>query len=647
MSCRLHVFAVRHFPQRLALLLLLSIALLHAEEIKIAETIPLAPQKQSIAEGESLEYSLPIVKKSDGSWKKGHRVGLRIHAFAQNTAYTGWTMLMRLAVNDKLVERFDCNRLPRLINRPEIKKMDGGEHARYYGDPWYVSYAKSWDVCYGPDFVEPPERFLASFEEDVTDYLFDIDDLVAVDAPIKITVTNIANEIGGLQKLTAATGRRFPLVVKEISLQIFENPEDRAPASKRIPPPTKEQSAAATARLSPLPPFSVERERAVLNAMKFAEDNFRNCERIDKRGNVIPGHVWLSYDSNAKNSDSFIPQLDLAKEAGVGLIKVHAYWADIHGKSPFLLRDAETEKDFLHLIDLCHERGMKFIVYASPAWVKLNKAYDKRWEFSDPSMKMLKPQKWGLACTGSPEFRSFFFNGIDTLFKTYPVDGIYIDHGIYDEKERACQAEGHIHPFAKSDNYASSDDLLTKLYALCKAHGKLLYLFAESKPGTENYCDVQYVGESTPSMQAHLDRHRSFKSNLFFLPMAHFTYYSWREVYACTMPLGHFPLLSYPWKRVEGDDCLWFRHFLPLWTALSQPGTRIYRDIKESPVITSRFDKAIVTAFVNDAVYLVVANLNYKPQNIAFSKEMLNLENGSKAQTFTVPERDLLILRME
>ena len=158
---------------------------------------------------------------------------------------------------------------------------------------------------------------------------------------------------------------------------------------------------------------------------------------------------------------------------------------------------------------------------------------------------------------------------------------------------------------------------------------------------------MQYVGESTPSMSAHIERHRNLKGNIFFLPMYHgFAYYSPREVYACTMALGHFPLASCSWQKTWDMEFTWFKHFLGIWSAMSKEGTHIFRDVKKSPLVKKAPDNTILTAFVNTDTYLVITNLNKTPVQYSFTQDIEDMESGKKALEHTVPERDFRILRL-
>ncbi len=615
--------------------------------VKTIRSVPLETKRFILQAGENRELTGPIIKNSI-KVNRTERVGLRIRAFAESETYGGgWAMLMQLAVNDRLVERLNSDHQPRLVNRPDTKQLTGGPNVRYNGSSWYDRFMKSWDVCYGPDYISG-KPFNVHFKEDVVDYLFDVDDLIAIDAPVRVKIINVADQSEGLRNLIKLKDARFPLVVLSVELVVFENPADRGAASKTIPGPTAAESDALRKRIREIPELSVEQYAAELAELRRAYRIFPKYERHTLRGEVIPGHLWIDYDSRNRNAESYIPLLDEAKNAGVGLIKVHSYWADINALGPFRPRNDGDAADFRKLIDLCHARGFKLLAYVSPGWVKLNKDYNDAWNFSDPLCKPVGGIQWGRVCTNSPEFRSFFYQGVQQLFNEFPVDGIYVDFGVHPRDERICQTSGHVHAFNSDPSiYASSDDVMNKLYALCRKNGKLMYLFAESIPNVENFCDVQYVGESTPSMAAHRERHGAFHGNIFFLPMNHaFTYYSPREVYASTMALGHFPIFSYARHMKQDEEKKWFFHFLPLWSAMSKPGTHIYRNVTPGAFASAIPADGMLTAYVNTDTYCVLANFGDKPANFTFAVSVEDMESGLKTATITVPERDLRIVRL-
>ena len=629
-------------------LLVLPLAVVAAEKVKIVERHPLIKKRLTLQAGEKQHWTGPRLKTTDKKWGN-KRIGLRVKAIIISKSYGGgWTMLMQLKINGKTVDRFNVNQQPRLVNRPDTKQLTGGPNKRYSGSAWYNRYSKSWDVPYGANFA-PPQEFNPYFREDITDYIFDIDDLVEADYPVEVEVSNIADKLEGLSKLIQQKGTKFPLALAKVDLVVFENPADRAAASKNIPPPTAEVGKAMQMRIRKYQEFSVEEAAVSLKELDRARKLFGKCERMERKGHTIPGHLWIQYVSKFRHADSFVKLLDEAKAAGVEIIKVHSYWADIDSTSPFRPRNKADEDDYRKLIKYCHDRGFKFIAYVSPAWIKLNKDFDPAWTFSNKTTAPAKPIQWGQVCTGSPEWRNYFFSNVQKMFNDYPIDGIYVDIGVNNAEEARCTKADHIHAFTHDvPGRASSKDMMNRLYSLCRKNGKLMYLFAESHADMEDYCDIQYVGESTPSMAAHIDRHRNLKGNIFFLPMFHgFTYYSPREVYAYTMVLGHFPLASYSGQKTWDWEFAWFKHFLPLWSAMSKAGTYVYRDVKNSPLVKSAPANTMMTAFVNTDTYLVVTNFGNQPVQYVFNGNVEEMESGTQAASFTIPERDMLIFRLD
>ena len=261
-------------------------------DVKVTERIPLISQRLTLQAGEKQFWKGPRLKTTDRQWGK-RRVGLRLKAIALSQSYNGgWTMIMQIKVNGRIVDRFNADRQPRLVNRPDIKQLTGGPNQRYSGTAWYDRYMKSWDVGYGENFM-PKEKFNPYFKEDITDYLFDIDDLVVVDAPVEVELINIADKADGLRKLMEQSGRKFPLAVAKAELVIFENPDGRRAASKNIAPPGPEATAEMRGRLRAFEEFSVAEAAATLRELKRADTLFRDCGRHIRRGHVIPGHLWI------------------------------------------------------------------------------------------------------------------------------------------------------------------------------------------------------------------------------------------------------------------------------------------------------------------------------------------------------------------
>jgi|GEM_PF-4552559 len=625
--------------------LLLFSALAFSAEIAILEKELLNTKRIVLNTGEKCTLQGKMMKSSV-NLKKDEKLGLRLRAICQHPTGTGWNYFMQLKVHGKLITRFTEHGVPRLINRAETKSPEGASFKKWYGEPWFNPYKKAWDVVYRKNFPETAVELDKSFCEDVTWYLFDVDDLVTIDRQFSVELCNIGDQMPGIVSLMKNGKQKFPLVIDHVEIVKFKEPEGRLPASIKLPVPSDAQINALAERLGNQEFFSEKYLRCELENLRYAESAFAKNEHQWIVPYTIPGHLWIQYDNTKLNAEKYIPLLDMAKKSGIGLVKIHAYWADIHNTTPFAPAGKKGDADFRKLIRLCHDRNLKLTVYVSPSWVKLNKVHRKEWEYSMPDTGP-KAQKWGHVCTCDPSWRSVFFNSVQKIFETYDVDGIYVDLGIYQDLEKACSKAGHINAFKNSqEKNAYVNDMMMRLYALCKAHRKLLYLFFEPIPeGAEKYCDFLITGESTPSMPSHKIRNGHLTGNIFFLPMTHaFTYYSPREIYAYTMALGHFPVINYFGKK-QNDELKFFRYFLVMENQLVKPGTHIYRNIRNAPLIKNASKNIYATAYVNSSCYLVLANHGNKPEKVSFSAVMENVETGKMIRETEIPARDLVILR--
>ena len=260
------------------LLLILTFAVcmsVNAGKVNIAERHPLIKKRLTLQAGESQSYKGGRLKTTDKKWGN-KRVGLRIKAIALSQSFNGgWTMIMQLKINGRIVDRFNADNQPRLINRPDVKQLTGGPNKRYSGSAWYDKYMKSWDVGYGSNFM-PREQFNPYFKEDITDYIFDVDDLVEADYPVEVEVINVANKADGLVKLMQQKNYKFPLAVAKLELVIFENPADRIAASKNIALPTAEESRAMRERVRKFEELSADEAKAYLSELDRARKLFCN-----------------------------------------------------------------------------------------------------------------------------------------------------------------------------------------------------------------------------------------------------------------------------------------------------------------------------------------------------------------------------------
>ena len=615
-----------------------------AEPVKILETVPLAGTPVAVEPGAEQRWSAPVLKALNVPWE-GRRAGLHIRAFARSaTRADEWTMLMQIRINNAFLERFNELQQPRLVNRSDVKNVVAGPNRKYSGTSWYNRYYRSWDVVYGSEF-RPGGKFSRVFEEDVTDYLFDIDDLVRVGEPFTVTVANIADRNERLMRELKQRRQSLPLQIVTAELVIFENPAARAARTKVVPPPAEEAVRALHGRIPRMDEASPAAVRAELLELSRGAVLFPECRKHFQTTDFLPGHLWIDYDSSRGQAEKFIPVLDRASQAGVTVVRVPESWADSAGAGAFQTGSDAAEKDFRHLIELCHQRKMKLIVHVSPGLVRRNRQYRAEWEYSDPATAPGRDGRQGQVCPGSPEWRSFFFAEVRKLFDRYAIDGICVEPGINGAEETRCTQDNHVHAFREESNPAvSALDMLTRLAALCRQSGKLCFILADGLPDLSGICDGQYIGRDTPLMRTYLNRSGGYGGGVRFLPMTRsFTYYSMREVYGSVMAAGHFPAFLYDEQGDWKSEWQFYRAYLPLWAAMNRPGTHVYRKITATPLLENILPQLTLTAFVNSSTYLVVNNSGTSAADCAFTRELTDLETGETAATFRINERDFRI----
>lgn len=608
------------------------------------ETVPLISESVSIDIGAEQLWHVPVLKPLNSQWE-GKRAGLHIRAFAQSPVRTDdWTMIMQIRIGDTILERYNELKQPRLVNRSDVKNIIAGPNRKYSGTSWYNRYYRSWDVGYGSG-ITPGTKFSRWFREDITDYLFDIDDLIRVGEPFTVTIANIGDRNDRLLQELKQRRQTLPLVVVTAEVVIYATPENRAALTKAVPPPAEEAIRALHERIPRAEASAPEAVRAELLELGRAEQLFPQCARHAQVTNFLPGHLWLGYDSTLGKADRLIPILDQAVLAGVSVVRVPESWADPRGAGAFQTADDKADKDFRRLIELCHQRKLKLIVHVSPGLVRRNRQYSRAWEYSDPVTAPGEDGRQGQVCPGSPEWRSFFFAEVRKLFERYDVDGICVEPGINSAEELRCTQSDHVHAFREASNPAVSTlDLLTRLSILCRRSGKLCYILADGLPNLASICDGQYIGRNTSLMRNYAMTNAGYTGGVWFLPMTRsFTYYSMREVYGSVMATGHFPVFLYDERGDWKNELQYFRCFLPLWKAMNRPGTHLYRRITETPLMEEILPQLTLTAYVNTSTYLVVYNGGTSVAECVFAQELTDLESGEKAVLFRIPERDFRI----
>lgn len=211
--------------------------------------------------------------------------------------------------------------------------------------------------------------------------------------------------------------------------------------------------------------------------------------------------------------------LDTLHEAGARTVIFHDEWTNYYGKvtTPY-------DKELRELIDACHKRGMKLLVYMGYGLARNApemKPHQEDWPII-PLIPWTSPHK--------PEFRAFdaacprsgwadyLADGVEKLFQEYELDGLYFDGTASAWK---CQNERH------GCGWRDSSGTLHGTYAVLDAR-KLMWRIAASvrkhRPGaildahvssmltvpTLSMCDSYWTGEQFENQP---------RSNAFEIPL--------------------------------------------------------------------------------------------------------------------------------
>ncbi|MDH7482519.1 MAG: DUF6067 family protein [Armatimonadota bacterium] len=148
----------------------------------------------------------------------------------------------------------------------------------------------------------------------------------------------------------------------------------------------------------------------------------------------------ITYDWVAPGRDGRMP-LDLLQRAGVKTVIYHDMWPTYYGQlvpsSPELFRK---------LVDECHKRGIRFLVYVGYGLARNApemQGHHDEWSILPliPWVPSYKPEFRAFdACCPRSGWASWLVKGIDELFSTFDLDGIYFDGT---SEAFRCQNEKH------------------------------------------------------------------------------------------------------------------------------------------------------------------------------------------------------------
>lgn len=399
----------------------------------------------------------------------------------------------------------------------------------------------------------------------------------------------------------------------------------------------------------------------------------------------------------------------LYREKGLGLIKIHEEWNDaleIFGKDKFT---PNNEEGFRKMIELAHNNGLKFIPYISSGYYdRRSKYFNKDWltYFKGKVLSLDEGYfNYALCSPRSPDWRVFLLNNIERLFERYQIDGLYDDVG-YDPLaflDPPKEKQGHIDAFEESGRvHGAFEDLIQEIYTIVKRYKGIFTLHAWefcnpeiSAPPCFKCWDYLYVGEGIKDMNLMRKTVKNLPDFVLYIP-------DWRVVppedqkklYALTVPYLHFPVLYHgrpitgkmytgsklkykkgslavshpeiirrhyrkhprdypvysPWDSVPGNPLTmeYYFYYFKFYKEMTKPTTHVFVDIQDESIIAGRrWPNLVLSAYVNDTFFLVVANYFNEKDVLVLKDKWKDLETGKIGSIWNLNPFEMKILVKE
>jgi len=381
------------------------------------------------------------------------------------------------------------------------------------------------------------------------------------------------------------------------------------------------------------------------------------------------------------------------RDEGGRFVQIHEEWSDslrLLGADKLTSHDPEGLRAF---IDLVHSMGIKIILYTSSGYFPATDP-DFSPEWCHPDDHLVEVYFDYARCSpASPSWRAYLLPRLERVMDEYEIDGLYDDLGYRREDAERHPHHSYIHPSPEPDS--AIDDLLGFIADLVHERGGVLKVHGKTYRGP--HYDYFWVGESVSD----LDRLRSESKDLrpYVVPcpdMSRAVIESEDDLYLHSVPYMQFPL------RIDGrpvtgeravvhgvryrplEKCFWTRHMRAVWQdtrrnpdtppmygwwdshpgrpearerwfhhyrlyrPMATHGTRAYLEIREGALFPSGLsDRVTASLFVNEQVYLVVANYGRQPARVHSAWQWRDRETNRAGTDLTIAPRSLRYFERE
>lgn len=384
-------------------------------------------------------------------------------------------------------------------------------------------------------------------------------------------------------------------------------------------------------------------------------------------------------------------------EAGVGLIQIHEDYNDsqrLLGADKFSSYDPQGLQAF---VDLVHSLGMKIIPYISSGYFDIKDPdFQESWYDSARGRLIEVYFDYARCSAASPEWRAYLLAHVESLLDRHGFDGLYNDMGYDRSRDPEPVPGGQIKPSAAP--HAAVEDLLQLLYGMVKQRGGPMKIhgFPLEIAGRAQVYDYLWMGEGVSSLEKLRQDSRDLPPYVVPCPdMSRAQVVDEHDLYLYTIPYMQFPLrvdgrpVTGERARADGvayqpeETCFWTRHmraigkhyeehpdgphtygwwdscpgradarqtwleYFALYRPMVTPGSRVWKDVPSNPIFQAPLPEAVVASFfVNDEVYLVLANYGQKAVMIESQWQWEDRRGGRlEAGAPRLQPRQMLFLR--
>lgn len=450
--------------------------------------------------------------------------------------------------------------------------------------------------------------------------------------------------------------------------------------------------------------MNTEYHRRRLTNLRDANDAVSSCMAEHRIGEYLAGQVIYNLGEYPLPFSIAPTEYDEAllqqfADHGVGLIQLHEEWNDsqrVLGADKFSSHD---EPGLARFIELVHSLGMKIILYASTGFFEATDPdFDPAWAHPDAHLIELW-YDYARCSPASPGWRAYLLPHLERIMDEYGIDGLYDDAGYYPVHLYDAPLPDDISPGPETPQcHSAFYDLLEIVSDMVHKRGGVFKVHvsgAESRGLTNDIYDYLWVGEGIESIHELRAKTKAYDPYVVpALDMSRAHIDSQDDLYRHSVPYMQFPMRwdgrpvtgerafadNVTFRR--GEDCFWTRntramhkyyiehpearpiydwwggrpgppdarerwfHHFDLYRPMVAEGTRVWIDITATTIFDQPLPEAVTASlFVNDTMYLVLANYTDSSVTLNSPWTWQNRETGQVSQSVQLLPQALLYLQ--